>query len=159
MDKTVNIQQAIELSAKSKKLNKSIVLIGGCFDILHKGHIAFVKAAKKKGDKLFVMLESDETIRLTKGKNLPTHTHKKRASILSSLEDVDYVILLPRLETDAEYDELIFALKPDIIAITKGDVGKVHKLRQSKVIGADLIEVIGRMKNVSTTKLRKRINK
>lgn len=157
--KTLSPKKASEKISDLKTKNETIVLVGGCFDILHAGHIAFLKAAKNSGDKLFILLESDDAIRQKKGNSRPIHTQEDRASILSSLNSVDYIILLPHLKSDAEYDELIFALKPDIIAITKGDSGKIHKLRQANLIDAKVIEVIGKIEEVSTTKLKNELDK
>ena len=60
MSRIINIKQAIALSKKLKSAGKAIVLTGGCFDVLHLGHIKFLEAAKKRGDYLFVFIESDE---------------------------------------------------------------------------------------------------
>ena len=63
-----------------------IVLVGGCFDILHLGHVVFLEKAKKEGDVLVVLLESDEKVRFLKGKGRPVHTQSERAEILSALK-------------------------------------------------------------------------
>jgi rfaE bifunctional protein nucleotidyltransferase chain/domain len=157
--KKLSPTEAVKKSKELKKDGKTIVLAGGCFDILHAGHIAFLKNAKIKGDRLFVLLESDESIRRMKGSSRPVHTQSDRASILSSIDDIDCIILLPDLKTDEDYDKLIFAIKPDIIATTEGDKGKAHKLRQASLIGAEVIDVIKRIENVSTTRLRKKVDK
>lgn len=153
INKILNIQQAINVARELRKQNKSIVLGGGCFDILHIGHINFLKKAKDFGDYLFVLLESDEKIKNIKGKNRPINTQKDRAEILSSLYFVDYVIILPLLKTDLEYDDLISKIKPDIIATTKGDKQIAHKKRQASIINAKVINVIENISNQSTTRL------
>ncbi len=71
------------------------VLVGGCFDLLHFGHIKFLEEAKKSGDYLVVALESDENVRRTKGETRPIHTQEQRKAMLESLTCVDEVIMLP----------------------------------------------------------------
>lgn len=155
MNKILTIQQAIEVSNKLKAEDKTIVLVGGCFDILHVGHIRFLKEAKKYGDFLFVLLESDQTIRRAKGEYRPINSQKDRADILSSFFNVDYVIMLPQFNIDKDYDHLISKIRPDIIAATKGDPNIRHKKRQAKMLNAKVINVISNISNRSTSNLIK----
>lgn len=152
-DKILSVDKAIQEAKKLKQLGKHIVLAGGCFDILHKGHVSYLENAKKEGDALFVLLESDESIVTLKGNNRPIHSQKDRAYILSHLQCVDAVVLLPGVLTDSDYDKLIFSLKPDIIASTKGDPHMTHKKRQAERIHARVIEVIDVVENTSTSRL------
>lgn len=152
-EKIITTNEAIKLAAQLKKEEKKIVLTGGCFDLLHKGHIHYLTNAKKQADILFLMLESDSAIENIKGKSRPINSQKDRAYILSHIIDVDYVILLPRKLSDLEYDKLIFSLKPDIIATTKGDPYISHKMRQAEKADAKLIEVVDVIKNTSTSQL------
>src|SRR5205085_1112206 len=120
---------------------KKLVVAGGCFDILHIGHVTFLDGAKKAGDILMVLLENDEQIRKTKGEGRPITTQHDRAQILASLSCIDYVVTLPPMEDDHAYDSLIFSLKPAIIATTQGDPYRSHKERQANHIGAQVIDV------------------
>ena len=132
---------------------KKIVLVGGCFDILHPGHIIFLEKSKQVGDVLVVMLESDEKIKKIKGENRPIHNQKARALVLKALKFVDEVILLPNLKTEKEYDQVIKKIKPDIIAVTFGDPDIHHKKRSAKLVGAKLKFVVRRLKNHATSSL------
>src|SRR5437016_5967120 len=85
---------------------KRIVLVGGCFDILHFGHIQFLKQAKQAGDVLVVALESDERILQDKNR-APTHTQHERAANLLALRSVDMVLMLPRLDGFNDYNALV----------------------------------------------------
>lgn len=134
-----------------KKETKVIVLAGGCFDVLHPGHITFLEKAKKTGDKLIVLLESDEKVRILKGVNRPVHTQKERARILSALTAVDQIISLPFMKTDQEYDELVKKIKPDIIAVTLKALGNHHK-RIAKLVGAKL-KYVAVIDKYSTSKI------
>ena len=157
MDRVIKVNQAIKISKELKDKGKSIVLVGGCFDILHIGHVKFLESAKHLGDTLFVLLESDRNVRKLKGKNRPINPQAERALVLKALRFVDYVILLQSMKTDKEYDKLIGQLKPDIIATTKDDPMIKHKKRQAKIVGGKVIQVISRLKNKSTTRLSKLI--
>lgn len=126
---------------KVGKENQVTVLVGGCFDVLHPGHVIFLEKAKKAGDRLVVLLESDQKVKQLKGANRPVHTQAQRAKILHELKSVDQVISLPFMKDDHDYEELIQKIKPAIIAATKGygDV-ESHK-RVAKQVGAKFIYV------------------
>lgn len=129
-----------------KKQNKKIVLAGGCFDVLHPGHVVFLEKAKKAGDILVVLLESDEKVKKLKGQSRPFHNQSMRAQVLSALKAVDYVILLPFIENEEKYDKLVIDLKPAVIAATKGAPDRRHKERTARLSGARLeyvTEIIG----------------
>lgn len=132
--------------------SQQLVLAGGCFDILHQGHILFLEAAKKQGDTLFVILESDESIKAKKGNKRPVNSQIKRARILSHLKSVDYVIMLPPLLTGEQYDQIIAVIKPKIIAATAGDPMRMYKERCAKIVGARVVDVIRPVPDESTTK-------
>lgn len=121
--------------------NKKVVLVGGCFDILHPGHVIFLQKAKKSGDFLVVLLEPDERIKKLKGINRPVHTQKERSLILKALKFVDQVILLPDMKDDSDYDKLIKKIKPDIIAATEGSLDNHLKSRAAGLVGAKFIYV------------------
>src|SRR3712207_2220983 len=87
---------------KQQYPNKKIVVVGGCFDILHYGHVTFLKNAFKEGDILVVALESDEYIQ-NKKKRAPIHTQDQRAEILAALRIVSYIIKLPYFVSDEQY--------------------------------------------------------
>lgn len=153
MKKIISIQHAKYVTKQIKAKNLSIVLVGGCFDIIHLGHIQFLKKAKEHGDKLIVMLESDWTLKKLKGKNRPLNNQKTRAQILSHLPTVDYITLLPSHLVDLDYFRLVKIIKPDIIAITSGDPIKNIKERQAIEVGGKVQEVISRIEKYSTTRI------
>lgn len=153
MAKIITVDQIESLSKNLKKQRKTIVLAGGCFDILHPGHVVFLKKAKAAGDSLVVFLESDEKVCQLKGVGRPVHPQSGRAQVLSSLSAVDYVVLLPFLRSDAEYDELVIRLKPDIIAATRKEENISHFLRAAKLSGAKLKFVTKVVGNYSTSKI------
>lgn len=138
------------------KFNKS-VLVGGCFDILHFGHIKFLKKAKLLGDYLIVALESDTRVRELKGKGRPIHTQKQRKEILESLKFVNEVMILKDKMTDEDYYNLVKNVHPYLIATTKGDPELEKKKIQAKMIGAKVV-IISKTKSPSTTEIIKKSN-
>jgi rfaE bifunctional protein nucleotidyltransferase chain/domain len=133
---------------------KKIVLVGGCFDLLHFGHIHFLKQAKSHGDCLVVALESDENVRRMKGDARPIHTQAQRKEMLESLSFVDEVIALPPMHDDRDYDELVSKLKPSVIAVTEGDHIIEKKGKQAQKVGARFV-VIPKIHTPSTSQLVK----
>lgn len=126
---------------KNCPMNSEIVLVGGCFDLLHYGHIEFLRKAKKQGKYLIVALEPDETIIKYK-KRQPIHNQLQRAKILSSLTFVDKVLILPKLKDFNDYAQLTQNICPSVIAVTKHDPQLINKQIQAKLINAKVIEVI-----------------
>ena len=155
VNKIINLTDAVKISKKLKEENKTIVVSGGCFDILHIGHVKFLQEAKKRGDVFFILLENDNTVRKLKGKNRPINPQGERAEVLAALSLVDYVVLLEDMNTNQDYDNLIYELKPNIIATTKNDPQAVHNERQAKKINAKVSYVTNRIQNKSTTLLSK----
>lgn len=135
-----------------KKAGKKTVLVGGCFDLLHYGHYIFLKKAKEQGDYLIVAVESDQFI-LKHKKRKPIHSQKQRAEILTELECVDKVILLPYLSSDSEYESFVRKIHPDIIAVTKGDLQIENKKRQAANVGGRLAIVTSILGAFSTQKI------
>lgn len=133
---------------------KNIVLVGGCFDILHFGHISFLQQAKKYGNYLMVLLESDEHVQQLKGAGRPIHTQQQRKYMLESLSCVDEVFLLPSMHADEQYSKLIAKIKPTSIACSEGDPMIQKKKMQADMVGANII-VIPHVKSPSTSNLVK----
>lgn len=131
------------------------VLVGGCFDLIHFGHIVFLTEAKKQGDYLIVAVESDESVKKHKGESRPIHTQKERAQMLKSLKVVDEVIELRKLNSDKEYFDFVKEIKPDVIAITKDDPQTENKKKQASLIGGKVVAVTPRLEPHSTSRLIK----
>jgi len=135
-----------------RKKEDRIVLTGGCFDILHIGHVRFLSEAKGMGDYLVVLLESDEKVKNLKGENRPVFVQEERAEVLSALRSVDLVVLLQAMESDSDYVDLVMSIKPDIIAVTEGDPHIELKRQQAREVGA-MLKRISLTKTFSTSKL------
>lgn len=130
------------------------VLVGGCFDLLHYGHVRFLEEAKKLGNTLIVALESDENVRKMKGDGRPIHTQQQRKEMLEALSCVDEVIALPPMNTHQDYYDLVTRVAPNIIAITEGDPLEANKKEQAAKAAARLV-VIPKIPTPSTSQLAK----
>lgn len=159
MNKIVSVNKAQEISKKLKEKNKTIVVSGGCFDILHIGHIKFLENAKKQGDYLFILLENDKNVKKLKGNNRPINNQQDRAQILAAMSFVDYVVPLDEMKTNSDYDNLIYKINPNIITTTKNDPQGIHNERQAKKINAKVCYVINRIEDKSTSRLAEIISK
>lgn len=96
--------------AEAKAAGKTVVFTNGCFDILHVGHIRYLRQARSMGDLLVVGVNTDDSVRKLKGPDRPINPENDRAEVLAALECVDYVTHFAE-DTPVE---LIRAIKPDI---------------------------------------------
>lgn len=149
-NKIISFDQLDSLKEKTK--GKKVVLVGGSFDIMHYGHISFLKNAKKEGDVLIVALESDEFSKKKK-KKVPVHNQNQRADILASLIPVDFVLLLPFFTADSEYSDLVKSIRPAVIAVTEGDTMIEKKQEQAQVIGAKVKVVTQHLTKFSSSNI------
>lgn len=131
---------------------KTITVCGGCFDILHIGHLKFLSSAKKTGDILMVLLESDQRVKKLKGDQRPIFAQHERAEVLSQLLSVDFVVTLPMMNSDTEYGSLLNQIEPAVIAVTQGDKYIEKKSAHATTIGAT-IHVVPHVDTFSSSKL------
>jgi len=122
----------VSVVERLKSENAKIVFTNGCFDILHLGHVRYLKEAKKLGDVLILGLNSDASVKKLKGPDRPYVSELERAEILASLECVDYVVIFP----ETRPDNLIRIVKPDIHV--KGGDYAIDELPEK-----DLVERLG----------------
>ncbi len=146
---TQELNKLLEL----KKANLKLVVVGGCFDVLHAGHIEFLEKARREGDALIVLLESDKKIRELKGRNRPINSQVERAAALSKLKNADYILNLDYLKTNHDYEILVKKIEPDIIAITRGTRVYDWEREYAEKTGKRIAEVMDRRQDYSTTKI------
>jgi rfaE bifunctional protein nucleotidyltransferase chain/domain len=151
--KIIKAQDSIKVAKKLHAQGSRIVLVGGCFDILHVGHLSFLEKAKEQGNTLIVLLENDSRIKKIKGLNRPINSQLNRATLLAALSIVDYVVTLPDHMTNELYDELILDIKPAIIATTQQDPNRIHKERQAKIVHGRVVDVVPKIENASTSRI------
>ena len=152
MKKIQTLQDFVKILSSLKETSQATVLVGGCFDILHIGHIKFLKEAKKTGDILVVLVESDIKVKELKGRERPLFIQKERAEVLAALNYVDYVILLPEMKQNQDYEKIIQQVRPDISAVTENDPLLAKKKSQAELVNGKLI-IVPRVKTFSSSKL------
>ncbi|MBI4637825.1 MAG: adenylyltransferase/cytidyltransferase family protein [Candidatus Rokubacteria bacterium] len=108
----MTLDEAVALAARLRAGRKRIVLANGCFDLLHVGHIRYLRAARQLGDVLFVGVNSDAAVARLKGPGRPLMPAAERAEILSALRDVDHVVVFD----DDTADRLAASIRPDVHA-------------------------------------------
>ena len=111
-----------------KAEGKKIVFTNGCFDILHVGHVRYLKEAKALGDIFILGLNSDCSVKSLKGSNRPINNESDRAEVLSALKAIDYVVIFD--EKTAE--NIVGEVKPDIYA--KGGDYSIDTLPEAKIV-------------------------
>lgn len=122
-----NVDDLLNELVQLRQAGKQIVFTNGCFDVLHRGHVALLEQAAQMGDVLIVGLNSDESVRRLKGPSRPINTLADRAFVLSSLTAVNYVVSFD----DDTPAQLIAHIKPDVL-VKGGDykpdevVGREH---------------------------------
>jgi len=149
-----NADEFKNLRAKFSKDGKKVVFTNGCFDILHRGHAAYLEQAKSLGDFLVVGVNSDESVRKLKGEGRPVNNENDRAYLLEMLKPVDFVIIF---NEETPY-ELIKSINPDFL-VKGGD------WKEEEIVGSDIVRKNGGkvmslkfIDNYSTTGIMKKIS-
>lgn len=111
-----------------RKQNKKIVTTNGVFDIIHAGHIRYLAEAKKLGDVLIALVNSDTSTKTLKGNGRPVNPETDRAEVLDALSSVDYVLVFSELDPCA----ILKQIKPDIHV--KGGDYTLDKILENDVV-------------------------
>ncbi len=128
----VDRTEAKKIVDKWRDEQKVVVFTNGCFDLIHRGHVEYLRKAKLLGDMLIVGLNSDTSVRRIKGKPRPYQDEQERATILNAMEMIDMVIIF---DEDTPL-ELICELKPDVL-VKGGDYDS------NIIVGAKEVEAGG----------------
>ena len=126
-----NEQLALSVELAKQK-GERVVFTNGCFDILHAGHVTYLKQAKQLGEKLIVAINSDESVTKLKGKGRPINSVDRRLAVLQGLESVDWVTSFDGDTPEA----LLRILKPSIL-VKGGDYTK------EQVVGKEIVQAYG----------------
>ncbi len=132
MNKIIKNWQELSRIITSVRPGKKIVFTNGCFDILHIGHIHYLKEARSLGDYLVLAINSDESVRKLKGEERPLQNQEDRSEILAALECVSFVSVF----AEPTPLEIIKVVKPDIL-VKGGD------WPEEKIIGYDFVKSYG----------------
>jgi len=153
LKKLYSLSELTQIIQKHKKKGKRIVLANGCFDLIHAGHIRYLRESKARGDILVVALNSDASISKLKGKGRPILNQRERAEIISSFSFVDYLTFFK----EQNVAKVLLALKPDIHA--KGSDYTVETVPERETVKeyGGKIAITGGPKIKSTSQLIKEI--
>jgi rfaE bifunctional protein nucleotidyltransferase chain/domain len=126
-----------------------IILANGNFDLLHVGHVRYLRGAKELGGKLVVAVNSDESVRELKGDGRPVMPAEERAEIVAALADVDAVVIFSELDVRA----LIREIRPDIQA--KGTDYTMDSVPERDAVAeyGGRVAIVGDSKNHSTSEI------
>jgi rfaE bifunctional protein nucleotidyltransferase chain/domain len=136
---------------------KRNILTSGCFDIIHIGHLEFLKQSKYLGDNLLVCLSNDEQIKKLKGENRPINNYLDRIKLFKTISYVDYIILYDEenIEKEITLNKIMEIIKP--LYWVKGSDYKVEEIiKKHPTVNIKLLENI---ENISTTQIIKNIIK
>ncbi len=123
------------------------MLTNGCFDLLHVGHVRYLRGAKALGGKLIVALNSDESVRRVKGEGRPLMPAEERAEIVAALCDVDAVVIFDEPDVCA----LIREIRPDVQAKGTDYTRETVPERNEVLAYGGRVEIVGDPKEHSTS--------
>lgn len=128
--KVLPLEEMASEREKLKEAGKKLVFTNGCFDILHRGHVGYLKEARNLGDALVVALNSDDSVKRLKGEERPFNNEADRAEMLCALRSVDYVVIF----SEDTADKAIEAIQPDIFV--KGGDYKLEEVIELPTVQA-----------------------
>jgi rfaE bifunctional protein nucleotidyltransferase chain/domain len=132
-----------------RREGERITLANGGFDLLHVGHVRYLRGAKALGGKLVVAINSDESVRALKGEGRPIMPASERAEIVAALADVDAVVVFPELDVRA----IIREIRPDIHAKGTDYTADSVPERDEVAKYGGRVEIVGDPKNHSTSEI------
>jgi D-glycero-beta-D-manno-heptose 1-phosphate adenylyltransferase len=132
-----------------RRAGEAVTLANGCFDLLHVGHVRYLRAAKQLGGRLIVAINSDESVRALKGEGRPLMPAEERAEILAALADVDAVVIFPERDVRA----LIREVRPEVHA--KGTDYTTDSVPERDAVAecGGRVEIVGDPKDHSATEI------
>ena len=132
MGEVIEIAELSRLMEKRRSEGSKIVFTNGVFDILHAGHLDYLKRSKKLGDILIVGVNRDESAKAIKGPGRPFNREEDRSELLAGLECVDYVTLF----SEPTPINLIRLLRPDLLV-------KGADYSEDEIAGKEVVESFG----------------
>ncbi|WP_299492086.1 bifunctional D-glycero-beta-D-manno-heptose-7-phosphate kinase/D-glycero-beta-D-manno-heptose 1-phosphate adenylyltransferase HldE [uncultured Shewanella sp.] len=144
---SVSEAQLVIAMEQAKARGEKIVMTNGCFDILHAGHVSYLKQARALGDRLIVAVNSDDSVKRLKGEGRPVNPEDRRMTVLAELASVDWVV--PFSEDTPQ--RIISNLLPDLLV--KGGDYEVHEIAggEEVIAAGGKVEVLGFEEGISTT--------
>jgi len=148
-EKILTREQLQRRVAEWRRAGESVTLANGCFDLLHVGHVRYLRAAKKLGGRLIVAINSDESVCALKGEGRPLMPANERAEILAALADVDAVVIFPERDVRA----LIREIRPDVQAKGTDYTAETVPERDAVQECGGRVEIVGDPKDHSVSEI------
>lgn len=147
--KILSRKELLQRVAGWRGKGETVTLANGCFDLLHVGHVRYLRAAKALGGRLIVAVNADRSVRALKGPGRPLIPAAERAEILAALEDVDAVVIFPEKDVRA----IIREIHPDVHA--KGTDYSADSVPERDVVRecGGRVEIVGDPKDHSATEM------
>jgi len=142
-----------DLLEEHRRAGRKIVFANGIFDLLHVGHVRYLKAARAEGDILIVAINSDASARKLKGEGRPILTERARATLVASLSAVDYVIVFDELDVNS----LLREFQPDVHAKGTDYTAETVPERELAALLGIRVAIVGDPKQHSTRDLLARL--
>jgi rfaE bifunctional protein nucleotidyltransferase chain/domain len=142
-----------EVLEEHRRAGRKIVFANGIFDLLHVGHVRYLKAARAEGDILIVGINSDASARKLKGEGRPIITERARAALVAALADVDYVIVFDELDVNS----LLREFQPDVHAKGTDYIAETVPERELAALLGIRVAIVGDPKQHSTRDLLARL--
>jgi rfaE bifunctional protein nucleotidyltransferase chain/domain len=139
--------------AEWRRSGERVILTNGCFDLLHVGHVRYLRGAKALGGRLVVAINADDSVRQIKGEGRPLMPAVERAEIVASLSDVDAVVLFNEPDVRA----LIREIRPDVQAKGTDYTRESVPERDEVLAYGGQVEIVGDAKDHSTTDFLSRL--
>lgn len=150
-NKIINNLDELKLITDGLKAGGGVVVFGnGCFDLLHVGHVRYLKAARELGDCLVIAVNSDSSVLKLKGEGSLVTPEDERLEVLAAIEYVDYVTLF----SDPNVENILIKLKPDIHAKGTDYTAETVPEREITALYGGRIAIVGDQKDHSSSAIR-----
>ena len=153
MSKILELDVIARALAPRRERGARVVLANGCFDVVHVGHVRYLRGARELGDVLVVAVNGDAAVRTLKGEGRPVMPAEERAEIIAAIEGVDYVTIFNTLTVEP----VLRALRPDVHA--KGTDYTPETVPERAIVAeyGGRVAIVGDPKDHSTTALLERM--
>jgi rfaE bifunctional protein nucleotidyltransferase chain/domain len=148
-EKILSRDQLRQRAATWRRGGEQIILANGAFDLLHVGHVRYLRGAKDLGGRLIVAINSDDSVRKLKGEGRPIVPESERAEIVAALTDVDAVVIFPELDVRA----IIAEIRPDVQAKGTDYTTESVPERDTVIKCGGRVEIVGDAKSHSSSEI------
>jgi D-glycero-beta-D-manno-heptose 1-phosphate adenylyltransferase len=149
----VTLEEARRAVEEARRRGRTAVLANGCFDLLHVGHVRYLRGARKEGDLLVVAVNSDASVRALKGPPRPLMPERERAEMVAAFGYVDYVLIFE----EPTVENVLRSLRPDVHA--KGTDYTVETVPEREFVKAygGRVAIVGDPKDHSSSEYLRRL--